>query len=197
MKKNTVIATMICFIAMQSFSQSLSDKTMSFFGVDFTKAKMVGAGFENSEDLKNKIAAWNALFKAEADKYDLYKPLRKDKIDFDFTEAEKRNGGINTAGMVSQSTYTITPDQAEAVAKNYGAGKTGLGCVFVVESFNKTQESGSIYVVFFDVASKKIILTRKMEEKPGGFGLKNYWAKVIKSTIDDCGSQYGKWLKGK
>jgi hypothetical protein len=197
MKKTILAAAMICFSSFQSFSQSLTDKTMSFFGVDFTKARMIGEGFENKEDLKNKIVAWNELFKVEPDKYDLYKPFRKQTIDFDFAEVTKRNAAINTAGIVGQGDYTISTDQAASVAKNYGQGKTGLGCVFVVQSFDKNQAMGTIYVVFFDMGTKKTVLVKKMEEKAAGFGLKNYWARVILNTIEDSGSQFGKWLKGK
>lgn len=197
MNKIIFAAAIICFFSVHGFSQSLSDKTMSFFGVDFTKAKMIGDGFENSDDLKNKFEAWNGLFKAEADKYDLYKPFKKQTIDFDFTEVTKRNAAINTAGIKGQGDYRISADQAAAVAKGYGDGKTGLGCVFVVEAFDKNKAAGSIYVVFFDMATKNTVLVKRLEEKAGGFGLKNYWARVIHDVIEDSGSQWSKWLKGK
>jgi hypothetical protein len=84
------------------------------------------------------------------------------------------------------------------VVKSYDAqGKTGLGCVFVVQSFDKAKVQGDIYVVLFDVVSKKIFVNKKMEEKPGGFGMKAYWARTILGAIEESQSEYSKWIKGK
>jgi len=90
MKRNMLTAVMICFIAAHTFAQGLADKTMTFYGVDFSKAKMVGAdGFKDPNDVKTKMTIWNGLFTAEADKYDLYKAFKKDKVTLDMTACEK------------------------------------------------------------------------------------------------------------
>jgi hypothetical protein len=199
MKKNIFTFLLASFLIAQGYSQSIADKSMTFFGVDFSKAKMIGGdGFKDPADVKLKFTAWNGLFKSEADKYDLYKPFKKDKIDFDFTNVESRNQAVKTEGLITNNDYSITPAQVESIVRSYDTkGKTGLGCVFVVESFDKSRVAGYIYVVLFDISSKKILVNKRMEEKPGGFGLKNYWAKAILETIEDSQSQFPKWVKGK
>ena len=199
MKSKLMMAVMICFLSLQSFSQGITDKSMTFFGIDFSKAKMIGGdGFKEPADVKVKFNAWNSLFKAEPDKYDLYKAFKKDKIEFDFTNVEQRNDKVSTDGLVTNNDYKISAGQVEDVVKSYDTkGKSGLGCVFVVESFNKDKVVGTIYVVLFDMASKKIYVNKKFEEKPGGFGLKNYWARAILGAIEDSQSLFPKWVKGK
>ena len=67
----------------------------------------------------------------------------------------------------------------------------------MVSSFDKNKVLGTIYVVLFDMGTKKILVNKKMEEKPGGFGLKNYWAKAILGAIESSQSYFSKWVKGK
>ena len=57
----------------------------------------------------------------------------------------------------------------------------------VVESFNKTLEKAVIWVTFVDLSNNKMLYTEKVEEKAGGFGLKNYWiapATKLKKEIE-------------
>ena len=172
---------------------------MTFYGVGFSKAKMIGEGFNDPNAIKNTLfGQWNALFTAEADKYDLRKPFRKDKVVLDFSSVEKNNKAVDANSLVTNNDYKLSDADAESVLRTYDAGgKTGLGCVFVVESFNKTTVTGTIHVIMFDIATHKVLLHKRLEEKAGGFGLRAYWAKSIYLAIDEVQSQFSKWLKGK
>jgi hypothetical protein len=76
MKKNNLMLLMLCFIAMQGFAQSLADKTLTFYGIDFSKARMLGGGFSDPDEIKAKLFnQWNGLFRSEPDKYDWIKYL--------------------------------------------------------------------------------------------------------------------------
>ena len=55
--------------------------------------------------------------------------------------------------------------------------------VFIIESFNKTSEEGSLYIVFFDIATKKVLLFDKAIGKPSGIGFRNYWAGAIANVL--------------
>jgi hypothetical protein len=80
------------------------------------------------------------------------------------------------------------------VARYKGGDKNeGIGVVFITESYNRAAESASYYVVIFDVASKKVLITDKFKEKPGGIGIKNYWASTILKTLEDVSKNYDKW----
>ena len=55
--------------------------------------------------------------------------------------------------------------------------------MIVVESFDKLNLQGSMYFTFFDLSTREIILSEKMDGKPGGFGLRNFWAGAIYSNL--------------
>lgn len=192
------LAATLCFCAVHA--QSLSDKTMIFYGIDFSKARMIGDGFGDANQVKGTLfKQWNELFTKEADKYDLRKAFNKEKIELDLTNVEKNNEKVNTASLLMASgSYKLSDADAESVLSNYSTGgKTGLGCVFVIESFDKVNVTGTIHFIFFDVATHKILLHKRLEEKAGGFGLRAYWAKSIYLAMDEASGHWKKWLKGK
>lgn len=192
-------AALLCLLVISvfAFSQSISGPSMTFYGIDFTKARMIGEGFNNPNDIKDRMFdSWNGLFRTEPDKYDLYKAFKKEKITFDFTNVERVNKTVDPQKMVTNNEYSISPSEAESVLDKYTPSeKSGLGCVFVVESFDKTKVLGSLYVLFFNTATKKIILCERMECEPRGFGVKNYWARIFFETLDAAPKEFKKWLK--
>ena len=199
MKKSILCLALAILISLSGISQSLSDKSMTFYGIDFSKARMSDPAFKDGDNVKDHLfMAWNSLFKVEAEKYDVAKTFKKDKVDMDFDNTERNNKAVDAKQILTNNDYKLASADAEAVVKGYNTtGKTGLGCVIVLESFSKDKVKGSMYVIFFDQASKKIILSKYMEGKAGGFGVKNYYAATIRNVLNECQSQYPKWLKGK
>ena len=198
MNKNILTFMLAMLIALSGFSQILTGETITFFGLDFSKAKMIGEGFNDPAAIKsNLFNSWNALFRVEPDKYDIGAALKK-KATYDFDNVNRNNKTVDADKLVTMNDYSITAAEAESVIKKYDTkGKTGLGGVFVVESFDKTKVKGFIYIILFDMATKKVIINRKLDGDGGGFGLKNYWAKAIRQCIEESAVQYKKnWVKG-
>jgi len=78
-----------------------------------------------------------------------------------------------------------TPAELEKQVASYKLTKTsGLGLVFIMDRLVKAQETGCLYVVFFDVSSRKVLLSERVCEKTGGIGFRNYWFRPIKTVID-------------
>ena len=51
-------------------------------------------------------------------------------------------------------------------------------------------------VAFFDISTKKILLTQLMIGKPTGAGLRNYWIGAIYDILKQIDNyQYRKWVK--
>lgn len=67
--------------------------------------------------------------------------------------------------------------------------------MFVLENFNKIEERGTMWVVFFDIESKQILLTKNMSGKPQGFGFRNYWVRTVYDVMREMGDQYKNWIK--
>jgi hypothetical protein len=59
----------------------------------------------------------------------------------------------------------------------------GLGLVFIMDRLVKVQEMGCLYVVFFDVSSRKVLKCERLSEKAFGFGFRNYWFRPVKEAV--------------
>jgi hypothetical protein len=60
--------------------------------------------------------------------------------------------------------------------------------MFVAESMNKIREEAIYHVLAINLTNNEILLCDKFTTKPGGIGLRNYWAssylKVIETIRD-------------
>ncbi len=202
MKKIIFLALSI-FSFSNNFSQSTSaifGEELVWYGLDFSNAKFVG-GFDNmvksSEKtetvLKNKfIPAWNTLILNEPAKYDLKKTFKKTVVSNYLTDVMNRNSKIDETKLMSWNAFAFeNPGKViESTVSKYTSGevKSGVGVVFIVESFDKTAIMANVYVTFFDISSKSVLLTEKFSTVPMGIGVQNYWAgsvfKIFKQIED-------------
>lgn len=209
MKK--IVLSLLMVAAGSLFAQNtakdfFTSKTMVWYGLNFTEAKMVGqfdqgmgAGTATPEALKNKwMTGWNGLIMKEPQNFKLKEAFHKDEVFYDIGPTEKMNQEMKTDDLMSYNTFTFKDPQAavnNVVSKLSGGEKTeGLGVVFVVESFNKNMEEASVYVTIFDIKTKKVLITEKVVGKPMGVGLRNFWAGAIKAIIKDIDKdKYSDW----
>ena len=199
----TLLITGIAIAKAQDPKAVFNAKEIVWYGLDFTKAKFVGgfdqvggAGAANGSDMKSKwIPSWNALILNEQPKFDLKKTFRKDNVYFDVASLNELNSKIDPDGCMTPNPGKIEKSEIEAMVKKYsGEKKEGVGLSFVVENFNKGTQMADVYVTFFDIATKKILLCEKVSGKAMGIGMRNYWAGAIKAIlkeIDD--SEYKNW----
>ena len=180
--KKIIIAIATLFLSTSLFAQAdIKSNEVTWFGVDFSKAKMVGeAGFTDPAKIQSYyFNEWNNLIITESEKYNIGKYFKKTKVNRNLDISKKRNANVLVADLVTNNSHSISTAEAEAVAKAYAKSGDGLGLVFVVENFDKTTESASIYVVFFDMKTGKALSSKKVSGKPGGFGVRNYWLGAI------------------
>lgn len=179
---------------------------MVWYGLDFSKSKFVG-DFEsikgalpiNSNELVNKyIPGWNQLIVNEPANFDLKSAFQKKNVIYDMAPVESLNAKIPTQDLITMNSNSISSADLSQMILNYKSGikTSGLGLVFIVESFDKTKILASLWVVFFDIETKKILLSKHCEGKPAGFGLRNYWAGSIKNILNQIKShQFSQWSK--
>ena len=114
------------------------------------------------------------------------------------------NGVLNQSKAREASTLRgteevdLTADQIAERVKTIPLGqkKDGLAVVFIVQSFNKTAEAATVHVTFFDVATRKVLWTKKMMGKPSGGSAKGAWAGAIKDIISQIEKkEYKAWKK--
>ncbi len=203
--KKTILIGMVFLLCMpcvarsQAFLEVFTSKSFTWYGLDFSNAKMIGPhGFNQPDRVVNQyFSAWNDLFIIEEKKYDLKKTFNKDFVYTDLKTVTERNSLVDHNELVisANENYKLDNEQVKMIIKEYGTdnGQRGVGLVFVVESFNKHNETGTMWVTFFDMESKGVLLTKKMEGKAGGFGFRNHWARSIHNVLNDMQKEFRKW----
>jgi hypothetical protein len=209
--KNLFNVTLIVFLFSfglnaQSFQEVAQAKSITWFGLDFSHTKLIGnftqfddKGEKTGQEIRDKyFTAWNNLLLKEKEKYDFQKPYKKDQVEYDLDIVQKRNSAVNADAIYSQKSEDknkLTKEEIEKIIKEYNSAKKGIGLVYIVDNFDKNAEEGVMWVTFFDIPSRKVLLTERFSGKPGGFGIKNYWARSVLEVIEDSGKEYKTWIK--
>jgi len=93
---------------------------------------------------------------------------------------------INPSSLVITDAFKLTPEDINKVISKYDTkDKSGTGMIFIAENLNKSVQTATFYVCFFDIATKKIIDSRMMVGKPSGIGFRNYWAGSIYNIMKE------------
>ncbi|HRO42150.1 MAG TPA: hypothetical protein PL009_04915 [Flavipsychrobacter sp.] len=183
------------------------DNEITWLGVDFTQLKFIGsatqwkdAGEISNSQLRDKyFPAWNNLFINEQKKYNVADAVGRAEVKYALDVTEKANNGIK-GDLFSEdpNDYSRLTDQkiAQLVGKYDYQGNKGIGMLLFAESFSKGKEEGAIWVTFVDMNTRKLLLTKKLNEPAGGFGFKNFWAKTLFGALKDTGKNLKKWSKG-
>jgi hypothetical protein len=205
MKKITMFFLASVAMIGYSFSQKPCDafttNDVTWYGLDFSFAKMIGSGFESPSSVKNNLFnSWNMLFINEAKKYDLAKFFSKSSVTNNLDIISDRNGKVDETKLVSLNstdTANVNQDMIKDAIKKYSTkNDKGLGLVFFVESFNKYKETATISVGFFDIATKNVLVIKKMKGiAASGIGVRNYWASGIFKILQQCQTSYSSWKK--
>jgi len=182
---------------------------ITWLGLDFTQtrfigmaeAKIMGIGKKDNitpEQFRDEYTlGWNRLFVTEQQKYDVAESIHHSSVDYALDVAKSSN-----AKAKFDKLYTDNPsdfkllDEAKitSIVKGYDfQNKEGIGYIFFVSGMNKGIDKAGVWITFVDMKTKTVLLTKYYEGKPGGFGLKNYWAKAFLNVMKDVKSDYNGW----
>lgn len=172
-------------------------KEITWYGLDFSNVRLIGAiGFKDPEKIKSYyFDAWNSLIIYEPNKYKLDKFFHKDSVINYLGIATTRNTLPDLDELVIETEYSFGSEKVKQIISEYDSGeKEGIGLVFIVESLNKYEEKANIWVTFFDIETKQVLLTERLAGKAGGYGFRNFWAgayfKVMKSAYKSIQTEY-------
>lgn len=199
MKKLLTLFVIAFLFSQTVFSQSENDvysaRTITWFGIDYTHCNFISmVDFPNLHDLVDKIRAWNSLVLTERDKYiDKNFPGRNVLLYNDAVNA--RNDQIKITDHITNDPFKsshLDDTQVKKIISSYKIprGKKGIGLVLIAESYSKPNVKGAYYATFFNMATKKVLVTERMLGKPKGFGLRNYWAASINAVLKQLGKKY-------
>ncbi|MEE4196778.1 MAG: hypothetical protein V2I54_03975 [Bacteroidales bacterium] len=198
--RSILITFFLLFILNSGFTKNLNDvvyaNEIHWYGVDFTNAKMIGStGFTHPDIICDRYIKekWNTYVFNEKDKYDIGKFLKGKEVVNHLDFILERNSVITTDNLIINHDHQIEQSAIKNTITSYNTNERGIGLVFIVESFNKLEESASIWVTFFDIHTNELIYTREYEVEPGGFGVLNYWLGSIYETCKQLRKDYRKW----
>ena len=155
-------------------------KSVVWLGVDFTAAKFTGVA-DNPETIVNQyMKSINTLVITEQTKFDFKKFFKIPEVSYNIDLANEFNAKIDPSKLVISDAYKFDQDKVQEVIRKYDVkDKSGTGLIFVAENLNKIAKTGSYYVCFFDLKTKKIIECKLKSGPVNGVGFRNYWASSI------------------
>lgn len=188
----------------QSMQDVFKDKQMTWYGLDFSQAKFIGA-FTNTGPKDSKsptvlrdiyFEGWNYVIVNEKKKYNLQFFFDKNVVKYDLSKVRAINSSVDTATMMATSVVPFTGKQIQQAVLNYRNKDTsGLGLVFIIESFDRNQDLGTMHAAFFDIATGIVLFTKKVKSTPDGMGVRNYWIRTVYNSMEAMHKNWKTWAK--
>lgn len=160
--------------------------------------KMIGTGdFRRPEEIfPGMLEKWNELFMKEM-------LPRLEALDSslrtDLHAVAQRNSKAGASQIQHEdgtrqekvdTSHITDADLAKAVRSYDLKIDRGLGLVFIVDRLVKLQHTGCLYVVFFDVRSRKVVFSERVCADAAGGGFRNYWFRPIKTAVEKLPAMY-------
>jgi hypothetical protein len=191
------IVLMVCAIftnAIVSDAQEMQDifdkeSKITWLGLDFSNARFIGdrERFGSTSDALHLIESWNDLMIKEKEKFNIARAIAKTQVEDALAVTREHNANVDVAGMFSNERrdhMRLRRDDVIAIIADYDfRGMNGTGIMFNVESFSKLDGEAAVWITFLNMDTKEVYFTERMTGKPGGFGMRNFWAGAIKDIL--------------
>jgi len=203
MKKIVALFCGLTFLTNALNAQSVEDlfqnspTKFTWLGIDYSHVKLIGSFSNFNENTKitpeiiknDYFVRWNELILKESNKYTIDKMFRKKDINYNIEGVTAINAQTDLTSIVQTTSPNYTEIQLQQFVKNYYFNQSeGIGLLFVAESMNKIREEAIYHLLAINLTNNEILLCDKFTTKPGGIGLRNYWAssylKVIETIRD-------------
>ena len=201
MKRLLIVAITIATGFGSALAQEAeTPNTLVWCGLDYSRVKMIGTqDFREPDNIfPHMLESWNALFMKEMlPKLERMAP----GLQTSTKTVQRGNAKLNAGCIVRQDgteadnvkVSHITERDIAASVKAYDIKlKQGLGLVFIMDRLVKAQQTACLYVVFFDIASRKVVYSERRCEKARGAGFRNYWFGPVKRVVNDLPGLYQK-----
>jgi hypothetical protein len=182
----------------QSFSQTIKDffsnnsTPLTYLGIDYYHNRLINDPGGNPDDIKGRLyGSMNDVVIAEmAKNYDIAGAFRRNGgVTPDITAVTARNEKVDSKNIRSFSVADFNRLTEADIAAEVKAlslkDKDGTGLVFIMEGMKKEEKKsyGSVWVVLFNMKTKKVLMAERMEQEAAGFGFRNFWVSVVKKSL--------------
>jgi hypothetical protein len=185
-----LLAGFLNAVVAQTKSDVFNEGTeVTWLGLDFSGAKLIGdrERLGSESDIRHLLDAINDLMVKEADKYNVAAALKKTSVQNAIEVVHEHNAELDVLAMISKDgkdhIHLKESDVEEIIASYDFKGKSGIGLIFNVESFNKLIEEGSFWVTFVNMGTKEVLFTERLTAPPSGFGMRNFWAGSVNGVL--------------
>ncbi|MEG1556386.1 MAG: hypothetical protein RR356_06650 [Bacteroidales bacterium] len=178
------------YLNEELFIDFLSCKELTWIGIDFSKATFTQEGFDFPQEvIQHYFNDWNMLIISDQKKYDIRLSFRKPLMQYDLSLVKKLNKSVKLNRLLGDF-IDISDIYSEEDIRNYIRGlafpkQSKYELMFVVESFDAKTKMGSVWVVIVHAETNETVLCEKFLKTPGGFGVRNYWARVFYNLLFD------------
>lgn len=187
----------------QTAKEVFSSETLpiTYLGIDFSHARLTGDSGADVEAIqKRHFSSINKIITNEPKKFNLHGAFHKSNISNDISFAEERNAAIDPAAIVcSPDNFKRISDVklARHIEQQYDfKERSGVGLLIIVEELDRVVAMASMFIVFVEMKSRKVLFIHRESGRSGGFGFSNYWARSIFEVLDEFGkTQYPLWNK--
>lgn len=211
MKRILIICIMFMLTGV-AFSQTAADVfkpgsyTFYWLGIDFSHVKTIGdftqfgeAGSIDAYQIKTQyFPAWNNLILNEPEKYDIKGMFKLNELVNDIEMITKVNADADENAMSATSAPNYTIENIQSFVSSYKTeGKNGIGILFLAEALDKNAPLAWFHVIAINASTKEVLLWERVSAKPGGFGIRNYWAGAVYNIIKEAKKSYYKSWQSK
>ncbi len=208
MKKLLLSLASVIFLSLSVSAQSAKSflsggENVTWLGIDYSQVKLIGdfnqfggAGEANASDIRDKyFNDWNNIVEREPKKYDVAKYFKQSNVTYKTDFFNARNSKADVKNMEASTDPNYTIDDIKKFVKSYNFDKvSGVAILMVAESLNRSSEKGTFHIVVVNTSNKEILIHERALGKPGGFGLRNYWAASYFNIFKDVEKSYiKKW----
>lgn len=178
------------------------DVEVTWLGIDLTKAKLIGdrERYGSESDMRRLAEGWNDIFLKEPEKFNVARAIGRKQVKNAIEVTKDHNQQLEILSHYSDNKdefgHMKLSDVEEVLGEYDFSGLSGIGLMFIVESFSKLNGKASVWVTFINLETKEILLTEKLMGSPGGAGLRNYWANACYDILQKMQSKdFPRWRK--
>jgi hypothetical protein len=194
----------ICGISAQNGCSTVYDaKSLYFYGFDYSGLRIADATRIGQNIMPFFPATAKLMEKGNGEK-DMEIRLKKAKgaIVYNTAPATSRNEKINNGKVVGEEPRKLTPDSLSAMVKRYElTEKEGIGYTVIFECFDRSEQTISVHMVFFDIATRDVICTKSVvSHDANGYNYMGDWKKAsivaMERLMEVCKKDVNVYKKG-
>lgn len=167
-------------------SKVAQSRTIVYFGLDFTFLNLNDPKFLNlDEGMSNFSYEVSSAFEQRLPPSKYIKKWLKKKGGFTFAPDQIQDKHTpQDPDWISRKSHSVSEEDLKKHVSGYSIKDYhGLGLVLIPETFNKTEDFGTVYYTFFDIDTKEVLWIAKYKTPPSGYGIGHYWAGCIHKSF--------------